>query len=56
MNENRREMDELATQQQYADGTHVGSSDKDVGAVCETPRVIELGDVSERYCYNENNA
>ena len=25
---------------------------RDVGNTCKTPRVIELGDISERNCYN----
>lgn len=28
------------------------SDSRDVGNICKTPRVIELGDISERNCYN----
>ena len=52
MNDSRKEMKGLAMQQHI--GAHrFGHGNKDVGAVCETPGVIELGDVSERHCYND---
>jgi hypothetical protein len=55
MNENQDEMGRRVMQR-FTDGKQSDSDNRDVGAVCETPRVIELGNVSEQYrCCNGDN-
>jgi len=55
VDENQEEREELAMQR-YVNGNCSNGRRQDTGSVFHLPRVIELGDVSDRYCCNGNDA